>query len=539
MDWVLVGVMGAGLIFRFALWKAFRMMISFDEANYLRLAGHAMQTNLLAILHPYWPPFYPFLVWCFSVFGSSPETAGRLVNIIFGTSLIPLVYYWTNRIFSKNEARIAAAAAAFYPPLAFDSTSAMPETIYSITALTGMIFGWLAISRNKWHAGLLAGICWAFAYLAKPEGIGFLIVYLLFLSACWIIRKNIISAYVKTGIMVCMGFLVVASPYLIYLHHSTGHWTISTKGMVNQQMEAAVAFDDGPMKDPFFHVTKDNQYLPYDMAMHYGNFHELRTLADGREHLMHISIRHYVIKYAQNFYQLLKETIPQLFGILFLIPLILGLFSPVANSQKVLSVYLLCTIGFFWFGVVPLFHVNIRYLAPLFPLFFIWIGTGFQVLYRYIAGLISGPLVRKQAIASLLLVLLAGGILIPELAVIARNNRPGTNMWAPPLELKSAGIWLKKHSDVPPRLMTLNKAIDYYAGQFDMKQGASFSYDPVEINLVYAQNRQCQYLVFSSRYLTWFKNLTPLVEDVDPAGLKRVYDKHDSTGIHTVIYQLE
>ena len=87
--------------------------------------------------------------------------------------------------------------------------------------------------------------------------------------------------------------------------------------------------------------------------------------------------------------------------------------------------------------------------------------------------------------------------------------------------------------------MTLNKSVDFYAGQYDVKIGASFSYDPVEKNIAYARNRNCEYLVFSSRYLSWFGNLRPLVESMELPGLKRIYDVLDHDGIRTVIYQIE
>jgi hypothetical protein len=86
----------------------------------------------------------------------------------------------------------------------------------------------------------------------------------------------------------------------------------------------------------------------------------------------------------------------------------------------------------------------------------------------------------------------------------------------------------------------VNKAVDFYAGQMDIRKGASFSYDPVERNLAYARSRNASYFVFSSRYSAWFPNMNPLLDGKGiPAGLSLVYASDDPPGIRTVIYRID
>jgi len=531
-----------GLVFRLLLWKACRFMISYDEANYLRLAGYAMQTDLSGILHPYWSPFYPLMVWCFSLFHQHPEIAGRWVNILAGTGIIPLIYIMGRKFFNVNSARLAALIVAFYPPFVFDSTSAMPESVYTLTALSGILLGWRALSRQRWQPGLAAGLCWGATYLAKPEGIGFLAVFIMFTLGWWLVHRHQFQILKAVSILLITGtgFFILAFPYFLYLKNATGVWTISTKGMLNQQMQASVVFNDGPVKDPLFHVTADNQHLPYDMGLHFGNFNELKSLSDGQERIVHLSLSKYAFKYSRNIYRLLKEAIPQLFGVILFVLLVAGFLSPEAASQPGFLIYLFLFVGFYWFGVVPLFHVNIRYLMPLLPLFFIWIGEGMRTLFHRLSHL-AGMQCRtaKWWIGAGLGLIMTAGVLLPETGVILKQNQPSPDMWAQPLELKKAALWLKSTCEHPPVLMTLNKAIDFYAGQYNMKKGASFSYDSVEKNLAYARHRGCEYIVFTSRYLSWFENLKPLVADTDPPGLEKIYDSTDTRGIRAVIYRIK
>jgi 4-amino-4-deoxy-L-arabinose transferase-like glycosyltransferase len=541
-DPVLAAAIGLGLLFRLFLWKTIRLMIGFDEANYLRLAGHALETDLRAVFHPYWSPFYPFVVWCFSLVNHHLEAAGRWVNVLAGAGLIPLMYAWSRRLFGSVSARLTALMIALYPPLAFADTSVMPEALYSLAGISGMLLGWRALAKNRWGSGLAAGICWGAAYLSKPEGIGFLIVFLA-LSLIWrIIRRTMIS-WLKIGVIALAattGFLCLSSPYLIYLKQSTGAWTISTKGMLNQQMEAAVVFNDGPVKDPFFHVTSDNRHLPYDMGMHFGNFHELKSLSESKERMVQLTVEQYFLKIARNLHQLIRECLPRLFGVGLLIFFTLGFFDSCYPSRKFLLLYLLTFVGSYWFGMVPLFHVNIRYLTPLLPIFFIWIGHGSRMVYQWLAQLsIRGRRISRPISAIVVGALYVGGVFLIEMAPVFNQRNPGAAMWAQPLELKKAALWLRSRTEKPPRLMTLNKAIDFYAGQYDMTQGASFSYDSIQKNLAYARHRGCEYVIFTSRYLSWFDNLKPLVGDSDPPGIQRIYDRTNDLGIRAVIYRIE
>ncbi|MBN1779900.1 glycosyltransferase family 39 protein [bacterium] len=545
IDFVLPAAVLAGFIFRIILWKTTRFMINFDEANYLRLAGHALDTGWFAVAHPYWSPFYPFMIRLAAGFGGDLESAARWVGVLCGTGMIPFVYLWANRLFGRPEARVAAVLMALYPPLASESVTVMPEALYILTGLGGWMLGWKAVTAKKWIFGLLAGMCWGLAYLTKPEGAGFLIAFGLYLLLFWAWRRGTRSfREAAVGFLIAAaGFLAVASPYLIYLKHNTGHWTISTKGMLNQQMEVAVYFNDGPIKDPFFRLTTDNQHLPYDMGMHFGTFQDLEKLSEGKHRIVHISAGKYAAKYAQNVARLMRETLPQTFGLFLVIPLILGFFTPATVRRKAFSSYLLIPVLFYWFIVVPVFHINMRYIIPLLPLMLVWASAGCLILIRWIADLLTSrfqnaAIVRYTAIGAVVAFLLAG-VFVMELVRAVSVTKQGPGLWAPAMELKRAGIWLKSRSDSPPILMSLNKAVDYYAGQNDMSLGASFSYDPVEQNIAYARYRGCEYLVFSSRYIDWFRNLAPLLGESVPGGLNRVYDITGNMGIRTVIYQLE
>ncbi len=547
-DWILIFSFLFSLCFRLLILFQCRFALNFDEAHYVRLAANFSEQGFSGLLHLYWPPLYPLLISIINFIFANFEFSARMVNILAGSVLILLIYRLTRELFNKNVARLSALLIAFHPVLAYQSTNALTETLFSAVALGGIAAGWNVLKSYKLGFGFVAGLLFGCSYLLRPEGMGFIIVFTGFLIVRMIFKSIPFSQGSKIFAVLLLGFLFISAPYIFYLKSTTGKWTISTKGAVNQQMESAVYFNEGEIKDPFFHLTKDNRHLPYDMALHFGNIRELIQSDEGQKRIVQISFVKYVKKYVRNIHQLLKETIPETVTLLFFVLVTLGFFKESYDSKQGWFIfYLMGYLVFFWLLLVPMFHVNPRYLYPLLPLLFVWIGNGCLFLYEWIQSYLKKNvrlknsrvnLYNRFSAAMVALIILFG--FLPGLLklVLVTKNDPG--MWAEPIELKKAGLWLRENTDHPPVLMSLNKAVDYYAGQFDMKKGASFSYDPVDRNLEYGRNREVEYVVLSSRYLEWFPNLRPLFHLGEKSdGLEMIYEDKMPNGIQTLVYQIK
>ena len=531
--------------FRILILIHYRHAISFDESHFIRLAGNFSEKGIRGVLHPYWPFLYPFLISFFNLLIGNLELSARILNVLSGAFLPVLIYWLTDELFGKKEARLAAILVALHPILVYNNTNALTETLYSAAAIGGILVGWKALKTHKIKWMCMTGILFGGSYLFRPEGVGFLVVFLGFLTIQVILKKIKLLIGTKMLIAIILGFIIVSSPYFLYLKKSTGKWTLSTKGMVNQQMESAVYFNEGEIKDPFFHLTEDNQYLPYDMALHFGNIQELTKLHEGHQRIVHISIGKYLKKYFMNMSQLFRKTIPEFITLTLLIMLIIGFFTKSYSLDQWWFVsYLVAYFIFFWCLLIPLFHVNQRYLYPLFPLLFIWISKGCWFLYGWILDNIREifkfkkmPNSKRNAIVIISCIVFVG--FIPGWVKLLLIQPDNTGMWTEPVELKRAGLWLKENTSHPPVLMSLNKAVDYYAGQYDMRKGASFSYDSLNRNLEYAHHRGVEFIVVDSRYLDWFPNLKPFFEiNGEKKELELVYKDNRPLGIQTLIYRL-
>jgi 4-amino-4-deoxy-L-arabinose transferase-like glycosyltransferase len=546
----LVAILAGAAALRIFLAVRFRTAISFDEAHYLRLAAAFLQHGLFGLLHPYWPPLFPLAIALFKIPAGDFETAGRLVNILAGCGIVAVVHSLAGRIFSEKEALISAAFAAFYPSLAFHSTNVMPESLFSLLALAGMSSGWRALEEKRGLSGLAAGLCWGAAYLVRPEGVGFLLVFTGFAGLLLLLK-----GFRKCGwkrIPVCLwafcGFTLFAGPYWLYLHEVTGHWTLSTKGSVNQQLEASVTFQDKSNPDPFYHLTPDNKHLPVDMAYHFGTLRELSGLRLQPGRVVSVSPAQFAEKYARNLYHAVKSAIPQALALVPFVLFVAGLTGSVLARRRLgFAGYLLGNLLFFWFLLVPMFHLNERYFLPLLPVCLIWTGRGMAALSQWAAenlraafppGSEKSKWPSRFGTAAAVAFALGFGFL-PEAARFAGMRAGSPDLWADPVELRRAGEWIRSRTDHPAILMDANKAVDYYAGQFDIRKGAAFSYDSPERNALYARHRGVEYMVFSSRYLSWYPNLLPLIEKRDlPAGLTLIYEDDRPAGVRTVVYRV-
>jgi hypothetical protein len=293
----------------------------------------------------------------------------------------------------------------------------------------------------------------------------------------------------------------------------------------------------------------DRKCLPCDLIYDSGNIRELEKYLGGKERIIRIPISQYAVKYVKNFYRVVKDALPHTLTMVLFILWPLGFFmNTYDRRQWSFLFFLLGNIFFFWFILVPMFHVNDRYFIPLLPLGFIWIGKGCLIVADWFSKNLQSIFSRESRIVRhretfsqwITLAFILVFSFLPEMARILAIQKYNPDMWAPPVELKEAGLWLKKQSDQPPVLMSNNKAVNYYSGQYDLQKSCSFSYDPIGPILDYARYRGVEYLVFSNRYLSWFPNLMPLFEKESlPPDLKLVYDVTDPVGIQTVIYQLK
>lgn len=152
--------------------------------------------------HPFLFPSILFLT--LKIFGMNGFTI-HLPNLIFGTLLIPLMYFFGKISYNKQVGLLAAAISAVLPSLVSYSRSIlleMPLTFFSI--LTLFLF-YIASRKKSYIFFIISGVAFGLCCLSKEAGILNLIP-ISFLSIKNANKKNIFG-FLMTVIIGCSMFV--------------------------------------------------------------------------------------------------------------------------------------------------------------------------------------------------------------------------------------------------------------------------------------------------------------------------------------------
>lgn len=512
--------------------------IAFDQAHYLRMAAGMAQGDWLGSFHPYWTPGYPFVAALVSLIIRNFELAGRLANILVGSLTILPIMWFSRQIFGREKAMWPALFYVFFPPLLLQHTVPLAEPAYAFFGFMGMWLGWKTLARGKILLALPAGLMFGLSYLSKPEGAGYLVVFV-GIAGCLLLFqlfRRMRPRGVWVILLVCAGFLIAAFPYLLYLRSEAGYWTLSAKGQAMQQFQ--MTYFTPESDDVYEDLDPENTTFGMDEIFHDGTFLKKDSERGARVPVrMDLLIR----KYFTHLYRNLKYGMPAVLTFPVFILFALGLFGRAWPRDGLpAGLYVLAFHIFYWFILLPMFVVHERYLTAMLPAAAIWIGQGGLLLKAWFERMAGyADVLRPQAsrVGIGLTVLFAGGLsFIPETAKLIQNRSMSADEWADPVEEKMAGEWIKAHhSGSPPILMSRNKAVDFYAGNYNAKQGASFPLDPTERVLAYARYKGVEYFVVNERYLHRTPNIRAWIEET-PEDLERVYSKTGPSGLKIWVF---
>lgn len=532
-----------GFVFRFFLMR-YRFAVTFDEVNYLKLGVSGYLNGLGDLMHTYWSPFLPFLISLFSPLFHDYELAARLVSIIAGTALIIPVYYLGRLVYDETVGVLAAGFVALFPPLAFQSTEILTEPLLMLLAASAVLFGAYMLKRYSVAFAIPTGLCCGLLYLTHPTGFGFLVVIGFWIvlgsfSKLFLIRPLRI-VWLAAPFLIC--FLLVSFPYLLFLKDASGTWTLSAKGAANQQLEAHVPGDT----DPFRSFDPVHKSVPIDQIYHQGDF--LQATNGGSKQISEVHVGSFLLKYLKNVYVMLQRGIPNLLTTIPLLLVGVGLFGgPWKPQQGKLILFLLSFIVFFWFVLIPAFHINERYLTPLWPICALFVAFGAVRVHSWLSGYM--PLVTfskrwklkpANMASTLILSVFLLLVFLPELGAVVTRDANSADVLADPVDQKRAGAWLKENASEPVVIMSRNHAVDVYAGNYDIKKSVTIPTSSIKHVLEYAKLRGVNYLVINERYMSLYPDLRPLLEsDGGLPGLDLIYDDRDPSGLVTKIYKLD
>jgi hypothetical protein len=154
---------------------------------------------------------YPALIALASLVVPGVEWPGRIVSLIAGLALIPLVYRLARRTLPPAASSLAATLVALHPLLAAYSVAIMTETSFLAVAYAGL---W-SIERGRLAIG---GAVLGLSYWIRPEAL------VVAPAAAALARAPLAR---RLGLLAA--FAVAIVPFLAYLRVERGVWSLTPK----------------------------------------------------------------------------------------------------------------------------------------------------------------------------------------------------------------------------------------------------------------------------------------------------------------------
>ncbi len=440
----LVFLLGFALALRLLLYK-WTYLIAIDGTGfYLIPAQHFASGRWMDGLAIGYHPLYPMLVAFFSKVLRDFELSGQMVSVLFGTLTVIPIYYLARGAFGGWTAFISSLFLAILPRHVALSADFLSDPTYTFFFISAVWLGWEALRRDAWKSPLLAGLATGLAYLTRPEGIGVALVlgpWLLFRGIhfhTWDYRRNGFACF-----MLLFSFLLVASPYILYLRSYTGTWTISRKPAVDRVVVLI-------KRKLFFQKPK--------VAKATEQFDGIVQMLGEEKEVPPRGLSRWLYGLG-SFLKVFAETFHPLLFLLFIIGLARRKAPPRWGEREafLLSVLCLYALVLYWLSILS--YITHRYFVFFVALCLIWSGRGLRELHQWLLQRVSPEKLAKMNITATrgmaILTVLTVAIILPMSIHPQRAEKQGE---------KEAGLWIKSHSISSPSVYTDMVRINYYAG---------------------------------------------------------------------------
>ena len=477
----------------------FTYVIRNDSVDFIQIAAYFAKGDYLRGLEHNFHPLYSFITAILYKVVPNMELSGTVISVFFGTLTVIVFYLIGKGIFNQKVSFVSSIILSFHPYAVRLSADMISESTYFFFFISSLGLGFFAITNRRYLLFVLTGICSAFAYLARPEGIGIIIVV-----ASWCALKDCVKIKelwkdkLVSIVILIVSFLVISSPYLVYIKKETGYWRLTKKKNLSQMAGVEV----GPR-------GQNSDILVEKVNAKQGNSgRDINKQVTARKTNFQIHINcilHVAKKYISTFH-------PFLF-MFFIIGVInwsriekerlFGFYLITVIALYFFVLYRLSITHFFLFYRPSISHLSgsgdvflypsRRHLMPLVIPAIFCVGIGVYTTGAWIHkkfqdnSLIVGfkELLRSTWTIQLMVLIVVVCVLLPKTLKPQRFDKLGT---------KLAGQWIKEHSHKRfPAVFSDSARNAYYAG------GKHVQIEKIDEVLNQAQEKKADYILITQR----------------------------------------
>ncbi len=474
--------------------------IAYDSAAYGFMARDFMKGNIDKALAIQGHPLYPLLISLFSMDTLKVEMTGRLISLFFGTFTILPLYLLVKEAIGQRTAIFSTLFYTFHPYLVTYSGMMLTEATYWGLLVLSVYFFWTGLNRDKLWKIALSGAFLGLAYLTRPEGIGYMAVYLAWIVVDGFLKKMWVKPLVSIGVMISSVF-IISSPYLIYIHRETGKWLVSKKALEVQSL----LFNRGEDVDSSLKGVAPGDPDKEDS--------KIVWMARNVVHHFPYVVYHYLRAYHFSLWPIL------FFGLI-----------RIRRENYAFESFLFSLVLFHMLSLATFLPSTIRFSVPIIPLSLFWAGAGILEMKRYMEKIRrSNP--EKGIFLFITLVILTQ---LPQSLKPERGHRAFQ---------KQVGLWLKQNTPSDAIIMSNSPQEIFYADrEFIMlpegispSQDSWKSYDEV---IHYAKSKRVRYLLINKNTRERNPGLMDTLQSKDRSPLRDLREVFRREDQELIIYEV-
>lgn len=496
--------------------------IVMDSVVYSRLGKNLIEGGRYVFGENYnmgvfFPPGYPAFIGVLNLIFNDPLFSARIVSFVSSTATIFLAFLVGKELYNKEAGLFAAIVYALYPVILILSVDAYADALFFCFLFLSLYIFILSIRKNTFLIHSLLAVAIAVTFLIRPEAIFIMLFPVLQMFGVFNGRISFNGKYFFKVLLLVFVFVMLVSPYILFLKDYTGKLTLSGKGNISIIL-GQISGDKG------YHdalIAPDNLYdrVAFELT-------EDGTGLRGWNRNENLSLKDYVLndpaaflsKYAKNILQELKVLLKLLLPIL--IPLCFSFFTKELFKERVRLIFIVYPLILFF--VYPMFII-IEKQTLILVVFVIFIaGAGYSDSQLRIKELINYFKIKDNKALRFLerniKYIIIAVLIISSLVYLRYSSFENTSK---PEEHEKAGYFLMEtarpaYEEV--NIMGRKPYVSFYSdSRFTM-----LPYAPVEDVLDFAKLHKVDYIVIDARSLSewdYYNELTDMHEQYSDVAL--------------------
>ncbi len=369
---ILGSIFLTGIVFRLFLFID-TSFIGSDAASYARLGKNLVESGSYVFGENYnwgifFPPGFPLLTGSLNLLFNDLFFSGKLVSLFSGLITIFLIYLTAARIYSRKAGLFAAFAFAVHPMMLKISTTATSESLFICLLTLSLYLTTIAVEEERGDVLIFLGLTIGMAYLTRPEGFLLLLMPVMAMVA---IKTPIKKIAIRYSVVVIV-FILVASPYMLFLKNSTGKLSLSGKSSyLAYLMENGVEGSHRKYDKVRYELDEEYQIIAFNASYKSSNVTDLITR----------DFPGFLKKYFMNI--LLEAKMITKMSLVILLPLVILLISGNMAMNRHMMIILYPSIFLF---IYPIFFIDERQVLLTVPSLVLLSSAGFESVHKAALG---------------------------------------------------------------------------------------------------------------------------------------------------------